>query len=76
MCGADVVQGIQTEALQCVGQLGGLDKDISLALGSSGMMDGLVLAQTHENPRIKARETRPCILYDVLCTIYMDTDVF
>lgn len=53
---ADVVQGIQTEALQCVGQLGGLDKNISLALGSSGVMDGLVLAQTHENPRIKACE--------------------
>lgn len=50
---ADVVQGIQTEALQCVGQLGGLDRNISIALSSSGVMDGLVLAQTHENPRIK-----------------------
>lgn len=52
------MQGIQTEALQCVGQLGGLDKNVSLALGKAGVMDGLVLAQTHENPRIKACETQ------------------
>lgn len=57
-----------------MGRLGGLDKNISLALGSSGVMDGLVLAQTHENPRIKASETQLCIFY--ASSLYLGANMF
>lgn len=52
---ADPVHGIQIEALKSVGALGERDPTAAAAVTSSGVIDSIVLAQTHEQPQIKVR---------------------
>ena len=52
---ADPVHGIQIEALKSVGTLGERDPTAAAAVASSGVIDSIVLAQTHDQPKIKAR---------------------
>lgn len=49
----DPIQGIQAESLQCVGQLGARNSATALALCASGVLDNIIISQTHQNPRIK-----------------------
>lgn len=49
----DPVQGVHAEALHCVGQLGARNAPAALALCESGVVDNIIVSQTHHNPRIK-----------------------
>lgn len=55
----DPIQGVQTEALHCVSHLGARNGPAALALCKSGVIDNIVVSQTHHNPRIKVR--KPCL---------------
>eukprot|EP00892_Ulva_mutabilis_P007486 jgi/Ulvmu1/5109/UM021_0126.1 len=49
----DPVQGVQTEALHCVAQLAARHGPAALALCGSGVVDNIIVSQTHQNPKIK-----------------------
>ena len=52
---ADPVPGIQMEALHSVGGVGGRDATAADAVTQSGVLDSMILSQTHKQPHLRVR---------------------